>query len=91
MASAIQPAPANLVGEGGVGEAVAHHPAPGGERGLDARGQVLAARGEHQHGLGLEVHRLVQQQLAQALAERRAAGLARDDRLKPGNLEFGAE
>ena len=73
---AIQPAPANLVGEGGVGEAVAHHPAPGGERGLDARGQVLAARGEHQHGLGLEVHRLVQQQLAQALAERRAAGLA---------------
>jgi len=71
-----QSAPADLVGESGIREAVAHHPAAGGERRLDTRGEVLAAGGEHQHGFRFEVHRFVQQQLAQALAEHRAAGFA---------------
>jgi len=72
-----QPAATDLVGEGGIREAVAHHPAPGRQRRLDAGGEMFAARGEHQHGLGFQVHRLVQQQFAQTLAERRAAGFAR--------------
>src|SRR5690554_6560783 len=37
---------------------------------------MLAARGEHQQGLGLHMHGLMQQQFAQALGQRRAAGLA---------------
>ena len=84
---AVQSAAADLVGEGGVGEAVAHHPAPSRERRLDARGEVLAARSEHQHGLGLQVHRLVQQQLAQALAECGTTGLAGLVDIDPGRLK----
>ena len=40
---------------------------------------VLAARREHQQRLAVVGHRLVQQQLAQRFAERRAAGLAGRD------------
>src|SRR5690606_21299581 len=59
------------------------------QRGFDLRREVLAAGGEHQHRLGLEVHRLVQQQLAQALAERRAAGLAGVHHVDAAGLEQG--
>jgi hypothetical protein len=38
--------------------------------------EVFAAGGEHQQGFGLEVHGLVQQQFAELLAKRRAAGFA---------------
>ncbi|GAB1460827.1 hypothetical protein MASR2M50_26010 [Thauera sp.] len=48
---------------------------------------MLAARGEHQHGLGLEVHGLMQQQLAQALAERGPARLAGLVDIEAGSLQ----
>jgi hypothetical protein len=38
---------------------------------------VFAAAGEHQQGLGFQVHLFVQQQLAQLFAERGAARFAR--------------
>ena len=47
-----------------------------GERRFDERCQMFAAGGEHQHGFGFQVHRLVQQQFAQASRRGRAAGFA---------------
>lgn len=69
------PAPA-LVGEGGIGEAVGDDPVAALQRRLNHFGDVLPAAGEHQQRLGLQVHALVQQHFAQALAQRRAARLA---------------
>ena len=72
----IQPPPADLIGIGRIGEAIAHHPGACGQRGLDALGEMLATAREHQQRLGFEVHGLVQDELAQALAQRRAARFA---------------
>jgi CRISPR/Cas system-associated endonuclease Cas1 len=48
---------------------------------------MLPPRGEHEQCLGEPCHGLVQQQLAQALAQRRASGLARHPDLVPTLLE----
>ena len=74
---------AALVGVGRVGEAVAQHPVAARERRADHLLEVLAPRREHEQRLGVVRHRLAQQQLAQLLAERRAAGLARRDDAMP--------
>jgi len=71
--------PAALVGVRRVGEAVAQHPVAARERWPDHVFDVLAPRREHQQRLAVVGHRLRQQQVAQALAERRAARLARGD------------
>ena len=52
---------------------------------------MLAARGEHQQRFRLEIHRLVQQDLAQFLAELRAARLAGDDDLPAGRGQLALE
>src|SRR5262249_17535191 len=74
-----------LVRVGRVGVPVGHHPAARGERRLDDPGDVLAPRGEHQQGLGVDVQLLREQHRPELLAERRPARLARDDDvLAPG-------
>ena len=70
-----------LVGVGRVGEAIAHDPVARGQRaaGSHARSARAARRTSAASRCQLR-HRLVQQQLAQPLAERRAARLARQPR-----------
>jgi hypothetical protein len=72
-----------LVGERGIGEAVAQDDLPRRQRRSDHALDVVAARGERQQRLGHPVHRLAQQQLAQPLSERRAARLAGAERSAP--------
>ena len=65
-----------LVGEGGVGEAVAqHHLAPS-QGWLNHLLEVVASRREHQEGFGQAVHRSVQRELAQLFGQGRAARFA---------------
>ena len=68
-----------LVGEGRIGEAVAQDDLAALERRRDDALDVVAPRREHEQRLGDAVHRLVQEQLAQRLRERRAARLAGAD------------
>ena len=77
-----QPARSALVGERGVEEAVGHHHAPVLQRRADhPRDQLRAGGGEQQRlGLGAERHVGVLQQVAHALAGRRAARLAHAER-----------
>src|SRR5690606_24952941 len=81
---AVDSAPAALVCERRVREAVADDPVAPLEGGHDHARKVLRARREHQERLGLRYDRLlvlaVQQKLAQPLAEERPAGLAREQR-----------
>ena len=72
----IEAAPTALVGEGGVGEAVAqHHIAPC-QRRLDHGQQMVPPGRKHQQRLGERVHGLVQHQAAQGFGQRRATGFA---------------
>jgi len=76
-----QAAAAALVGVGGVGEPIAEHPLTAGNGRSDEVVEVRGASGEHQQQLAGLRHRLrtpLEQDLAQALGPRRAAGLARD-------------
>src|SRR5450759_4356839 len=73
----IQPPAATLIGEGGVGKTVGKHPASSRQRRQDYLVQVFTPGCEHEQGLGLEVHRLCQQQLAQFFPEGRASRLPR--------------
>ena len=68
-----------LIGDGGVGEAVADDEVASGERGLDDARHVVGARREHEQRLEDRRHRLGEDRLPQALGELRAAGLARHD------------
>jgi len=52
---------------------------------------MLAAPREHQQGLGVEPHGLVQQQFAQFLGQRRAAGLAGLHHVQSGFAQPGHE
>src|SRR5216117_490113 len=70
--------PCALIRIGSVGKAFGNDPAPRGERGRNYLRDVLAARSKHQEGLGIEIHRLGEQERAQFLAQRRTARLARD-------------
>jgi hypothetical protein len=72
-----------LVGEGGIGEAVAQHHGVARERGAYDLHEVVAARGKGQQRLGQRVHGLGEQQGAQLFRKRRAAGLARAHHLAP--------
>jgi hypothetical protein len=73
-------APVALVGEGGVGEAVAEDVVAARQRGLDAAQDVVAARREDDQRLRDRVHAGAEQRRAQRLGERRSARLAgRDD------------
>ena len=73
-----------LVGEGGVGEAIAQHHVAASQRGLDDLHDVVAPRREHQQRFGQRVHRLFEDEPAQGFGQRRAAGLARaHDRAAP--------
>jgi hypothetical protein len=74
----IEAAPATLVGEGGVGEAVTQHGLAAFQRGQDVVHEVITPRREHQQRFGQRLHRLVQHEAAQRLGQRRAAGLARE-------------
>jgi len=73
----VEPATAHLIGVGGVGETVGYHPLSGGQGRFDQCRQMFAPGGEHQHGFGFEVHRLMEQELAELFAKGRAARLAR--------------
>src|SRR5439155_971894 len=70
--------PCALIRISGVGEAFGNDPAPRGKRGRNHLRDMLAARGKHQKGLGIDIHRLGEDERAQVLAQRRTAGLARD-------------
>ncbi|MNJ70607.1 hypothetical protein D3C77_670810 [compost metagenome] len=70
--------PTALIGVSGIGEAIAKHHLAGRQRWADDLIQVLRAGGEHQQQFGIRGHRLIagrQQQLANALGQRRAARL----------------
>jgi hypothetical protein len=73
----VETAPCPLIGERGVGEAVAQHRVAACERRLNDTEQMVATCREHEQRLGQCIHRLVQHQIAQHLRQRRAAGLAR--------------
>ena len=74
-----------LVGDGGVDEAVADHVAAGRQRRRDQRaGRAGPRRAEEQHlGPRVEVERRVLEEVADALARRRAAGLAKEHGVRP--------
>ena len=74
----IEAAAAALISKGGVGITVAEDHVAACKRGFDDLPQMVAARGEDQQRLGHRVHGLVQHELAQALGQRRPAGLARE-------------
>src|SRR5215468_4361287 len=76
-----------LVRVRGVGEAIADHPDPFVEPRPDVALAMLAPRREHQQRFGERRHRLVQQDLAQALAQRCPAWLASHPDLVSGALE----
>src|SRR5216117_3647240 len=81
--------PCALIRIGGVGKALGNDPAPRGERGRNHLRDMLAARGKHQKGLGVDVHGLREHERPQALAQGRAARLARDhDVLSPAAQEI---
>ena len=76
----IQPPAVVLIGERGVVVTVANHRVAARQGGPDHLGQVLDAVGQVQQHLAVRRHRgagAVQQEGAQAFADRRAAGLAR--------------
>ncbi len=79
-----------LIGAGRIGEAVADHPGAAFERRQDRPVQMVDAGGRKQHRLGLRPERLGeagQNDLAQRLGVRRAAGLARAHDLEAGPFE----
>jgi hypothetical protein len=88
-AAGVDAAAAALVGEAGVGEAVAHDRRAARERRFDELAHQLRARGEHQQQLGLGAQRAarVEQHRADRLARRRAAGFARAHHFAPGGGE----
>ncbi|CAM2154715.1 hypothetical protein PT2222_310028 [Paraburkholderia tropica] len=86
-----QAAAAALIGKGRVGKAVRQHPVAACERRLDHAREMLATRREHQQRLGFEVHLLVQQEIAQRFAERRAARFARHDHRAAAGSELVLE
>ncbi len=75
---AVQTAPSSLIGIGRIAEAVADHPLAAGQRRFDHFRQMFAARCEHQQGFGFKMHRLVQQQFPEFLAEFGTARLTGD-------------
>lgn len=77
-----QPAGDTLVGQRRVDEAIANHRCPSGQRGGDHRAHQLGAGGAEQMRLGQRRRPLPgQQSLANALTDRRAAGLAGEHNL----------
>ncbi len=79
-----------LVGVAGIGETIADHPATGRKRGQDGSAHVLGPAGKHQQQLGFRRGRLMagrEQQVADLLGQRRAAGLAGTDDRFPGRLQ----
>jgi hypothetical protein len=83
----VEAAPRALVGEGGVGEAVAQDDIAARERRLDHAHDMVAPRREHQQRLGQRIHRLAEDHRAQRFGDRRAAGLARAHDLPAAGLE----
>ena len=83
----IEAAAAALVGECGIGEAVAQHVRARAKGRLDARDEVVAPGGEHQQRLGHRVHRPVQHEIAQGLGQLGAARLSRHDHLLPARAQ----
>ena len=73
----VEAAAAALVGEGGVGEAVAQHGVAARQRRLDDVLEVVAPRRKDQQRLAQRVHGGMQHQFAQLFGQRRAAGFAR--------------
>src|SRR5450830_19381 len=65
-----------LIGEGGIGKTVGDDPVTARQRRLNDLRQVLATASKHQQGLGLKVHFLMQQDLAQTSTESGATRLA---------------
>src|SRR5947209_6252157 len=82
-----------LVGGGGVGVAVGEDDVAGVERGADERADVLRAVGGVEQEFGERVNLLfgVEQDFAQARAQRRAPRLARRDDLVPAQAQFAGE
>jgi hypothetical protein len=80
-----------LVGERGIGEAVANDPFAGRERRSNHGIEVAGARREHQQGLDLGRQSAVfpvEYPRADRLAQRSAPGLARRNRFDPARLEM---
>ena len=65
-----------LIGKGRIGEPVTDHPLAGGKRRSNQRVQMVAAGRKGQQRLGLRLHLLGQQQLAQPLGQRAATRFA---------------
>ena len=77
----VKTAPTALVGKSGIGKAVTQHHLATRQCGGNHLHQVVAPRGKHQQRLAQGIHAVVQQQGAQLLGQRRAAGLARAQHL----------
>ena len=76
-----------LVRVGRVGEAIAKHPIAARKRRTDDALQVLVPGREHQEGLALVQHGLVQKKRAKLLAKRRSARFARCDHFFSATLK----
>ncbi len=86
----IDPTATTLVGIGGIRKAVAQHPGPMRQGRPDLPRDVLGASGEEEQHLGIGRHALpggVEQQLTDALADGRAAGLPRGEDTDPPCLQ----
>ena len=89
-----QAAAGALIGHRGVREPVADHPFAGGQRGPNQALEMIAARGEGEERLGPRVGGLVQEPVADRLAELGPARLARHhhgDAVIPQPLGAAAE
>ena len=64
-----------LIGKGGVGESIAQHHIPTGQRRRDHLLDVISSGRKNQQGFGQGIHGLVQDHLAQGFRQRRATRL----------------
>jgi len=84
-------APTALVRIGRIAEAVADDPVPGRKRGLDHLRHVFGTRREHEQRFRLGIHLGVEHDLADLLARRRAARLARKHRSRAAQAHLLAK